>query len=400
MKKLLSLLMIATMMLFMVGCSDTEDVNVDVEGDVNVNVNAETDVETNAELIANDVDGELIFVETMELEYADQFTVDLYQGGYKIITTVIQEGTEFLIVPEGKTVPADLAENVVVIEQSFENIRLSAVSYPYFFDALGAMDMVSSVAHEADYWYLDSLIDAFAAGDITYTGTYSTPDYELITANGTELVFDNYSVYSKTDVLDKYEELGIPVIIDGSYKEGSPLAKVEWVKLVGAVLGLDEEAQAYFTSQVDLIESVSSDDPTGKTAAVFYLSLTSDKVYARNGGDYQATMVGLAGGEYIMQDYEADSTGIATLTFEDFYANNINADYIFYTISGHVETIDDLLDYYPLLADFKAVQDGNVYVVLPNFSAAVTELSLVIEDMHKVMVDPDDDTITNLVKLQ
>ena len=45
----------------------------------------------------------LTFDHTMELSYAEEFSVDYYNDGYALIT-IDQEG-EFLVVPEGKEVP-------------------------------------------------------------------------------------------------------------------------------------------------------------------------------------------------------------------------------------------------------------------------------------------------------
>ena len=44
----------------------------------------------------------------MELQYAENFSVDYYEGGYTLLTT-IPDGARFLIVPEGKEAPQELA---------------------------------------------------------------------------------------------------------------------------------------------------------------------------------------------------------------------------------------------------------------------------------------------------
>ena len=59
---------------------------------------------------------------SMELLYADQFSVDYYDGGYAMIT--IKDSGRYLVVPEGKSQPSGLPGDVAVIKQPLENIYL------------------------------------------------------------------------------------------------------------------------------------------------------------------------------------------------------------------------------------------------------------------------------------
>ena len=52
---------------------------------------------------------ELVYESSMELKYAENFSVDYYVGGYKLLT--VKDGTKLLVVPEGKAVPEDLDED-------------------------------------------------------------------------------------------------------------------------------------------------------------------------------------------------------------------------------------------------------------------------------------------------
>ena len=59
--------------------------------------------------------------------------------------------------------------------------------------------------------------------------------------------------------------------MDASSNENYAMARVEWVKLYGALLGLDEEAQKVYDDQVDIVNSLAGAS-TGKTVAVFYIT--------------------------------------------------------------------------------------------------------------------------------
>ena len=85
------------------------------------------------------IDG-LTYVETVPLSYADQFTIDRYEGGYALIT--ISNGDRFLVVPPGQEAPPSLEKDIVTIRQGVENLYVAASAAMDFFAALGAADPV------------------------------------------------------------------------------------------------------------------------------------------------------------------------------------------------------------------------------------------------------------------
>ena len=66
----------------------------------------------------------LVYDHSMELDYAEQFSVDYYKDGYALIT--IADKDRFLVVPEGKKAPESLDETIAVIQQPVQNIYLPA----------------------------------------------------------------------------------------------------------------------------------------------------------------------------------------------------------------------------------------------------------------------------------
>ena len=50
----------------------------------------------------------------LELEYAEQFAVDLYQDGFQVLT--VADGSRMLLVPEGKEAPEDVPEETQTVE--------------------------------------------------------------------------------------------------------------------------------------------------------------------------------------------------------------------------------------------------------------------------------------------
>ena len=74
------------------------------------------------------------------------------------------------------------------------------------------------------------------------------------------------------------------------------------------------------------------------------------------------------------------------LSLEEFYAGAKDADVLIYnsTIEGKIETTEQLLSKCPMLADFKAVQNGNVWCTTQSLFQESMELPDLILDMNRV----------------
>lgn len=286
------------------------------------------------------------------LQYATGFTLTHYQDGYSSFTLAAHPGQVFLLVPENQPVPQEIGEEVVVLQKPINHMTFNSTGMVSLVDAISGLDHIATVGTDLKGWYLDNVISKMNAGEIVYSGNYKEPDFELLTKAGVQLVVDTVRLAEKPEVIGKYEELGIPWMIESSSKEGHPLGRVEWVKLFGALIDRQEEANAYFKEQADKVAQVVSTQNTGKTVAMVFISSDGSKVFCRNGGDYMASMIGLAGGEYIMKDMEPDKTGTTSVTMEAFYAACKEADYLFYI--NHVQrfaSLADMLAFNPLFAD-------------------------------------------------
>lgn len=328
---------------------------------------------------------------SMALQYAQNFSVDYYNGGYKLIS--ISDGSRFLIVPENADVPAGIDEDIVIIKQPVNHVYLVATSAMCLFDALDSLPSIAMSGTDADGWYIENARKAMENGGIMYAGKYSKPDYERILANGCKLAIESTMINHAPDVKEKLEELGIPVLVEQSSSEKHPLGRTEWIKLYAAMLDKEDEAERLFDEQVAYMNAVADLEDTGKTVAFFYIS-SSGSAVARKSGDYVTKMIELAGGHYIFDNLgdKEKATSTVTLEMEKFYATAKDADYIIYnsTIDGGVSSLGDLIGKNKLLEDFKAVKNKNVWCTSQNLFQETTQLGLMISDIHKMLVSGDD----------
>ena len=325
-------------------------------------------------------------VSRMELQFAHEFTVDYYEGGYKLIA--LGDGSRFLTVPEGKDAPRGIAKDIVVLQQPIDNIYLAATAAMCLFDSLDRLDVIRLSGTEADGWYIENARSAMETGEILYAGKYSEPDYERILSEGCSLAVESTMIGHASEVKEKLEELGVPVLIDQASHETHPLGRSEWIKLYGALLNEEEKAQQMFSQQVAYLEEVVSEENTGKTIAFFHIS-SSGYVVARKTGDYVSKMIALAGGNYVFENLGDPETATSTVTIEmeTFYSEAKDADFVIYNsaITGEITSLEALLKINPLLKDFKAVKNGNVWCTAQNMYQETMQLGQMTREIHQIL---------------
>lgn len=336
----------------------------------------------------------------MKLKYADQFAIDYYKGGYKFIR--LHDGSRFLVVPEGKKVPEGLKKDVVVLQQPLDHIYLAATASMCLFDKLDGLDNIKYSGAQAEDWYIQNARTAMEQGRIAYAGKYDQPDYEMLASGQCDLAIENTMINHAPDVKKKLEEFDIPVFTDQSSLEKEPLGRTEWIKVYGAILNKEDQADEVFNEQVKKVESIKKSD-TGKTVAFFSI-LPSGQVVVRKSGDYVSRMIQMAGGEYVFRNIgdKDDARATVTIDMEEFYKKAKDADVLIYnsTIEGPVGSLDQLEAMSPLLRNFKAVKKGNVWCTGQNMYQDSTSVGQMILDINTILTSDDPpEQLTYMTKL-
>lgn len=340
-------------------------------------------------------------VRRMDLAYAEQFSVDYFDGGYAMIS--IRDSGRYLVVPEGARVPRGLPEDMAVIQQPLNNIYLVATSAMDLFCSLDGLNSVTLSGTDADSWYIEEAKQALEEGRMYYAGKYNTPDYELILSKSCDLAIESTMILHSPEVKEQLEKLGIPVLVERSSYEKHPLGRMEWLKLYGVLLDREDLAESCFEEQLASLGPVMDQEPVGKTAAFFYVS-SNGYVNVRKPGDYVAKMIELAGGAYVPRNMPDNENALSTMNMqmEAFYAAAKDADCIIYnsTIDGELKSMDELLEKSSLLADFKAVKEGNVWCTSKNLFQETMGLGNMILDIHKILTGKTEDGMTYMYRLR
>ena len=345
----------------------------------------------------------LTFVSAMETSYAETFDIYSYQPAdgsteevYRLID--VHNSGQYLLLPEGsgsdksaapEKILKNLPASITVLQAPLDNIYVAATSSMALFDGAGAISQVKLTGTKEDGWYIDAPKKALADGSMVYAGKYSAPESMMI--------------LHSPEVKEKLEELGIPVFIDTSSNESHPLGRTEWVRLYGVLTGHETEAEAFFEEQEKVFAQAENYTDTGLTVAFFSIS-SSGNVIVRATEDYIPRMIELAGGNYIFKDLLQKSGNSASvrLSMEDFYNTAKDADYLIYnaTIENPVRSITELCGKSALLADFKAVQTGNVWQVQRSLYQSPDIAAQMITDLHRMLTGEGTSEMTFLEQLK
>ncbi len=332
----------------------------------------------------------LEYERSLELLYAEQFSVEYYTNGYQKIA--IGDGNCYLVVPEGAEVPSGVPEEVTVLHQPLDSIYLVATSAMDLFRQLDAIDTITLAGLDAGGWYIEEAREAMEAGRMVFAGKYGAPDYERILDLGCDLAVESTMIYHNPEVKEQLERLGVPVLVERSSYESHPLGRMEWIKLYASLLGKETEAADYFDGLMERLAPILEQENTGKTVAFFYIT-SAGTVNVRRSGDYIAKSIGLAGGVYAFPDLESGEGAKSTMNMqmESFYEGARNTDILIYNsaIDGELQTVDQLLEKSGILADFKAVQEGNVWCTGKNLFQESLGLGDLIADLYTILSGED-----------
>ncbi len=392
------------------GAAEKNDLESQAESNPD-KTDSELQAESNPDKTDSKPQAELNIEKSMDLLYAENFTVDYYEGGYALLTTTM-DNSQFFIVPEGKETPQnidDLIEDaaakghkLVVLKRPVKDIYLVASSVMDMFRELDALSTITFSGQKESSWYIEEAREAMKKGDILYAGKYDKPDYEMIVSSHCSLAIENMMISHTPEVIEKLEDFNIPVLIDYSSYESHPLGRVEWVKFYGALLGKEEEAEQIFAKQAEILARVDADEKTGQTVAFFYIT-SNGLVQVRQSSDYIPKVITLAGGNYVFEDLGDPEQKRSTMNMqvEEFYAGAKDADFLIYnsSIDGGISSVEELLDKCELLADFKAVKEGNVFCTANDVYQQSLSIGCLMEDIH-AMLHGKKDTMNYLFHLE
>lgn len=379
MRKNFSLLALVLLLAFATAC---EPINSDeAEGKNTENSLALQDQDPVEEMTGLEVLAEEDFQYSKSLKIKrlaeDYIYVDMVDGAERVL--LVPKDKDFLDLEE---------EDLRQIHYPVENIGVLSTTHVALFRAIGQLDKIAFVNYEPETWYIDGVVDRMESGEIDFVGNYYDLDYERIQEDNPDLVLRSSFVGEEEEKLNlKLDDLGIPNMGISQYVEEDPRGRIEWVKLIGILVGAQEEAQAYLEDQYARIDKVVEESKAlEKSPTIASFRVGEDGTSVKRSGDYSIKMFELAGGTYGLAGLVEEGTGAYKITPEEFYAQAQDMDILIHENMGtFIETKDQLLQYGDYLGDLKALKEGRVYATKENYWQEMDKTAEMIEDLHAII---------------
>lgn len=336
---------------------------------------------------------------SMELKYADQFSVDYYDDGISVVR--VEDGLDYLVTDGSGELPDWLSEEdikgMTVINAPARKVYNAASSAMDLIDAAGAIDLVVMTSTQESDWSIDRIRKLVGDGTIRYIGKYRSPDYEALVEEDVDLAIESTMIYHNPQVKEAIEELGIPVLVERSSYESEPLGRVEWIKLYGLLFGKEDEAQAFFYEAEAKLKNIDRDAVKDAPSVAFFSVNSNGSVVVRKPGDYVTKMIETAGGTYALDgitDEEDNALSTMNMQMEAFYDKAVDADILIYnsTIEGGLGSISDLTALSDGFSDFAAVKNGSVWCTDASTFQKTTGAADMIVEMNRIFAGAADDS--------
>ncbi len=168
------------------------------------------------------------------------------------------------------------------------------------------------------------LIDS---GDITELGSEQDMNTEKLINLNPDLVV-GFSLHPNNKLYQNIQKLGIPVLFNGDWLEETPLGRAEWLKVFGALLDKEKEADSIFnTIESEYLKAKEIAKNNTKSPTILSGNMFKDVWNIPAGQSFVATYYKDANLNYIWK--ETEGTGSLPLSFESVLDKGQNADFWF-----------------------------------------------------------------------
>ena len=230
-----------------------------------------------------------------------------------------------------------------------------------YLKALNATGTIIAV-DAANHVYDEGVRNGIRSGKIFAAGSGSQLNVERLLAAKPDLVVSNAVGVSEYEALQRLARAGIPVLITAEWMEDHPLARAEWVRLFGLLLGKERQADSLFKAvETSYLAQAKLARAKEQKPTILIGGPFRDQWFVSGGRSFMARFFEDAGGDYLWKD---DTTaGGVPLSFESVLTKARGADLWLYPgdFSNHWNTLDDGARQDARFASFSAFRYGDVY---------------------------------------
>ncbi len=273
---------------------------------------------------------------------------------------------KYILVSDKKYIPENTSPESVIIVPVRKMVCMST-THVGMISALGEEESIKGISG-ADFLYSSSLKDKYLKGEIAEVGYETNINHEIIIKISPDLLMMYGIAGESASYINKMQELGFKIMLNGDYLETDPLSKAEWIKLFGALYCRDEKADSIFNSVAEnynrtktIVSAKSSERPTVLLGLPF-----KDTWFISPGNSFVSRLIEDAGGSYIWKNTVSETS--MPYGLENVYAQAINADY--WINIGTVKRKSEISLVDERLRDLRCYINGKMYNNNKRVSAA------------------------------
>ena len=329
--------------------------------------------------------------EASNIEYAKGFEIEQFTG-YKLLTVKnpwpkADKEFIYLLAEKEAKIPSGVNYDLKVTIPVQKIVATSTTHIP----SLEILNEEQSLVGfpGLDYISSEKTRARISKGLVTELGQNESINTEILISIDPDLVV-GFAIDGNNKTFNTIQKSGIPVIYNGDWTEESPLGKAEWIKFFGAFYNKDAQASSKFNEIRDsYLRSKELAKKAKSSPTVLSGSMYKDQWYVPYGNSWQAKFIEDANANYIYKDTKG--SGSIALSFESVLDKSKDAE--FWVAPGQFQSFMQLMETSSHYAQFKAVQDKNVFTYSNSlgttggviyFELAPTRPDLVLKDLISI----------------
>ncbi len=299
---------------------------------------------------------------SINTQYAKRFRIDIREGYSQLSVFDPWQGAKgiyqkWYLVQRGKAAP-DGVDKSSVIYVPVKRIICMSTTHAAMISALDENNTICGFSG-VRYLYNKQLHELSENGAIYDVGYEDNLNKEKIIESEPDLIMI-YGIGSESSgYLSKLKELGIKTLYNADYLEDEPLAKAEWIKVLGALYSKERQADSIFRSVCSeylRIKSYVKQNIDKKPKVLLGLPFR-DTWFISPGNSYISRLIDDAGGDYL---WNATSSAVSMpMSLESVFLKALDAD--FWLNPGSAKTKDEIVAIEKRLSRLPCFTCGNIY---------------------------------------
>ncbi len=334
---------------------------------------------------------EEIAVANNSIRYAKGFSINKYKGFsvLKISNPWPKADKNYTyILKEKNGIVPDSLQLFTTIQVPIRSVIATSTTHIPSLEMLGVENSLIGFPN-LDYISSEKVRARIDAKKIKEIGRNQDLNTEIILDLNPDLII-GFGIDNNNPSYDNLEKSGLKVIFNGDWNEQSPLGKAEWIKLFGALYGLDKKAESIFNQiEKDYKTTLELAKKATSNPTILCGEMYENVWYLPQGNSWSSLFLKDAKANYLWQ--ETSGTGSLSLPFETVLEKAKNAEFWF---QGSFSSLKEMQNSNIHYNQFNAFKNKKIYSFSTNkgktggvlfYELAGNRPDLVLKDILKIV---------------